>query len=176
MDKRSFLKATAATGAIASVGGLLWVRATRSDGVLSVDNALATLDSLSGGTLTNAGDWSAAQVFTHIAQSIEYSMTGYPTAKSPLFQNTAGRAAFAVFSARRAMSHNLHEPIPGAPLLDADADIDQAVARARAALLNFAQHTGPLQPHFAFGALNHEQYTLAHAMHLNNHLEIITIS
>ena len=176
MNKRSFLKATAATAAIASVGGLLWVRVTRSDAVLSVDNALAMLDSLSGRTLTNAGDWSAAQVFTHIAQSIEYSMTGYPTAKSALFQNTAGKAALAVFSSRRAMSHNLHEPIPGAPVLDANADIDQAVARTRAALLRFADYSGPLQPHFAYGALSHKQYALAHAMHLNNHLEIISVT
>jgi hypothetical protein len=33
----------------------------------------------------------------------------------------------------------------------------------------FAQHTGPLMPHFAYGALDKADYEQAHAMHLANH-------
>ena len=42
-----------------------------------------------------------------------------------------------------------------------------------ASAFNLAQmleaHTGPLAPHFAYGALDKTQYTRAHLMHLANH-------
>ena len=56
-------------------------------------------------------------------------------------------------------------------LLDAPApDAAAALARLRAAVQVFAAHTGPLQPHFAYGELSKAQYEQAHAMHLANHL------
>jgi hypothetical protein len=44
-----------------------------------------------------------------------------------------------------------------------------AVARLVAALDRFEAHTGPLQPHFAYGVLDKAAYTRAHLMHLANH-------
>ncbi|MEI7446920.1 MAG: DUF1569 domain-containing protein [Burkholderiales bacterium] len=109
-----------------------------------------------------------AQTLVHCAQSIEYSMTGYPQAKSALFQRTAGSAAFAFFSWRGRMSHDLGEPIPGAPALGG-LDAAQAEARLRRAVQDFEQWRGPLRPHFAYGELSREDYARAHAMHLANH-------
>ena len=40
---------------------------------------------------------------------------------------------------------------------------------------DFAAHTGPLQPHFAYGALDKAQYEQAHAMHLANHLSAFDV-
>ena len=73
------------------------------------------------------------------------------------------------------MSHNLAEPIPGAPALDAAAEAQAALARLRKAAQDFAAHTGPLQPHFAYGALDKAQYEQAHAMHLANHLSAFDV-
>ena len=115
--------------------------------------------------------WTWAQTLVHCAQSIEYSLHGFPSPKSALFQNTLGAAAFKVFALRGRMSHNLAEPIPGAPALDAQTtDASAAMARLRQAVQDFALHTGALQPHFAYGALTRAQYEQAHAMHLANHL------
>lgn len=115
--------------------------------------------------------WSWAETLEHCAQSIEFSLRGFPAPRSALLQNTVGSAAFQVFALRGRMSHNLAEPIPGAPALSASAASASAMlARLRTAAQHFEDHTGPLHPHFAYGDLNKAQYEQAHAMHLANHL------
>ena len=126
--------------------------------------------------LAPATAWSWSQTLEHCAQSIEFSLQGFPAPKSALFQNTLGAAAFNVFALRGRMSHNLAEPIPGAPALDASTpDASAALARLRKAVQDFAAHAGPLQPHFAYGALSRAQYEQAHAMHLANHLSAFDV-
>ena len=120
------------------------------------------------------GAWSPFRVFSHVAQSVEMSMSGYPAHKPALFKRTLGRTAFAVFRKRGAMHHALDEPIPGAPAIGADGDVTAALERLRDALKAFEAHRGPLAPHFAYGELSHTQYTLAHVLHLNNHLAELT--
>lgn len=120
--------------------------------------------------LASSAAWSWAQTLAHCAQSIEFSMSGFPQSKSALFQRTVGSAALGVFSWRGRMTHDLAEPIPGAPALEAAADPVQALARLRSAILAFRAWSGPLRPHFAYGALDKKDYELAHAMHLANHL------
>ena len=118
----------------------------------------------------SSGGLNWAQTLVHCAQSIEYSMIGFPALKSRIFQATAGAAAFAFFEFRGRMSHDLMAPIPGAPMIEADSNALQALARLRAAMHAFADWQDALHPHFAYGALTKSQYELAHAMHLANHL------
>ena len=115
-----------------------------------------------------------AQTLVHCAQSIEFSLRGFPAPKSALFQQTVGAAAFKVFAWRGRMNHNLADPIPGAPALDAP-DAAAALARLRHAVQGFAAHGGALQPHFAYGALSKPQYEQAHAMHLAQHVSAFDI-
>jgi hypothetical protein len=113
--------------------------------------------------------WSLSQTLVHCAQSIEYSLAGFPEMKSKIFQQTAGAAAFSLFAWRGQMSHNLAEPIPGAPSLIDENDIAMSLERLRKSIDSFQLAEEPLQPHFAFGALGKSDYELAHAMHLANH-------
>jgi hypothetical protein len=129
---------------------------------------LKTLESLRAQPLKSSGAWSLPQVLEHCAQSIEFSLNGFPQMKSGLFRSTAGAAAFTVFSARGAMSHPLAEPIPGAPALAAT-KLEPALVRAIAAFKAFEAHSGKLHPHFAYGELTKAEYTNAHLMHLANH-------
>jgi hypothetical protein len=117
----------------------------------------------------STGDWNVAQFLNHAAQSVEYSIGGFPQLKPAWFRRSIGPAAFAFFESRGAMSHSLSEPIPGAPALPADADLPAAMARCLKALDDFEAHTGALAPHFAYGTLDKAQYTRAHLMHLANH-------
>ena len=117
----------------------------------------------------SSGAWTLAQVLHHAAQSVEYSVRGFPQPKSAFFQATAGNLAFMFFDARGKMSHSLAEPIPGAPAIEASEALDAAIARALKSLRDFEAHSGPLAPHFAYGALDKTQYTRAHLMHLANH-------
>jgi hypothetical protein len=116
--------------------------------------------------------WNWAQTLIHCAQSIEYSMTGFPQPKSELFQRTVGSAALTVFSWCGQMTHDLADPIPGAPILASNAEATQALLRLRGAILQFQQWSAPLKPHFAYGALSKSEYELAHAMHIANHISM----
>ena len=119
--------------------------------------------------LAPATAWNWVQTLSHCAQSIEYSMTGFPQPRSALFQRTVGAAAFQVFAWRGRMTHDLSEPIPGAPALAGGDDVDAAVARLERAVEAFDAWQRPLRPHFAYGALDKAAYGQAHAMHLANH-------
>lgn len=170
----------AALGGAAAAGYLAYRPADDRQLVYArVSDAMAEVDRLQAASprpLGAAAAWTWTQTLVHCAQSIEFSMQGFPEAKSPLFQRTAGAAAFNIFAWRGRMSHNLAEPIPGAPPLSAQAaDAAAAWARLHAAATAFAEHAGPLQPHFAYGALTRAEYEQAHAMHLANHLSAFDV-
>jgi hypothetical protein len=138
-----------------------------------MDAALGVLQRLEGQSLRSVSGWSATPVFNHCAQSVDYSMTGYPQLKQAWFRQTIGLAVFDLFAARGGMRHPLDEAIPGAPDLTDPADSQLALHRLQASMRRFANFRGALQPHFAYGALNHADYGLAHVMHLYNHLGLI---
>lgn len=172
MKRRQMIQYLALGGTLAGVGGgYLWLNADHDHSSLSIPVTLEKLQALASGSFEKSGAWNASQVFNHCAQSVEFSMTGFPQSKSALFQHTAGPLAFSVFSARGAMSHNLHEVIPGAPELVAASDVELALDRLTKSLRGFEAYNGALKPHFAFGLLNKPDYAVAHVLHINNHLQ-----
>jgi Protein of unknown function (DUF1569) len=144
--------------------------------VQSLDEAMKWLDKLDkAASAKTTGAWPMIAVLEHLAQSIEYSMIGFPAPKSALFQSTAGAAAFAFFKWRGQMSHSLVEPIPGAPALTQQGDWKAASARLRNAITRFNSYEGKLMPHFAYGNLNKAEFALAHSFHIANHQDEITV-
>ena len=139
----------------------------------SMSAAMQTLEQLKTQPLRMAGAWDLPHVLHHVAQSIEFSMTAFPAPKPAWFRATLGPYAFAVFNARGRMVHSLAEPIPGAPDIAEAQPLLPAVDHAIAALRAFEQHTGPLAPHFAYGALDKQEYARAHLMHLANHWDAL---
>jgi Protein of unknown function (DUF1569) len=135
----------------------------------SIGAALAMLEQLKTGPLRMTGAWDLPHVLHHTAQSIEYSIGGFPSPKPAWFRATLGSYAFAVFNARGQMTHNLAEPIPGAPDIAQGQPLGPAIDHIGAALQAFDRHAGVLAPHFAYGALDKPAYTRAHLMHLANH-------
>jgi hypothetical protein len=120
--------------------------------------------------------WNLSQLLQHLAQSIEFSMQGYPEMRGAVFRAVVGNTAFALFNARGAMSHDLADPIPGAPPLKAQILPKDGIARLLTALNAFEAWGGPLKPHFAYGELDKAQYTRAHLMHLANHWSQIRLA
>lgn len=171
--KRRALLIAGGVAAGAGVAGLLWVRAGNGGADTRIDAALRKIDLLAAGTVSGTGKWAPGQVFAHCAQSIEFSMTGYPAPKPKLFQQTVGSAAFALFSAKGKMAHGLAEPIDGAPPIDASLPVQQGLERLRLAFTSFRDYKGALMPHFAYGPLTRDEYALAHVMHFYNHLDEI---
>lgn len=129
----------------------------------------AVLDLLFREEVVHGSSWNLSQVLQHLAQSIEFSMHGFPELKNGLVRALAGNIVFPIFNARGAMSHSLDEPIPGAAPLLADQTVKTSVQRLLDAMDAFAQFRGTLQPHFAYGELSKAQYERAHLMHLANH-------
>lgn len=173
MKRRSFLfKSSLATVAIASaaVGWRRWQLPEAPSSAL-----IDELDALRTRELRGTGAWSPYRVFTHLAQSIDFSMAGYPSMKPDWFTHSVGPVAFFAFETAGAMHHGLAEPIPGAAPIAADGDSPQALSDLIASLERFMAHRGRLHPHFAYGALDHRQYAHAHVLHVRDHLREITL-
>jgi uncharacterized protein DUF1569 len=116
------------------------------------------------------GPWTLTQVLHHCAQSIEYSLDGYPRPRAALFRATIGRIAKRKFLSQGYMSHGLDAAIPGAPEVESG-DVAQALARLRKAIIRFqAAAASELKPHLAYGACDKREYEALHAMHLADHL------
>ena len=176
MDRRQFIKTSIVSGGlIVSIGGSTLVLAEGTTAKeLSIDFALKRLDGLVNKELQTSGQWNASQIFTHCAQSVEYSMSNFPEHKSDLFKGTLGKLAFSFFSHQGKMTHGLNEPIPGAPDLTSSIALDSAINRLKQALTAFANYQGNTAAHFAYGQLTKQEYEIAHVIHLYNHLEEIT--
>lgn len=145
--------------------------------VQSLDDVQRWLDRLERATqVQSTTAWKISAVLEHMAQSVDMSMDGFPQPKSALFQNTLGSAAFALFRLRGQMTHGLTDPIPGAPALPQAEDWKPGVVRLRATVQRFQAHTGPLQPHFAYGALSRSDFALAHVLHIANHQDEIRVT
>lgn len=175
MQRRQFIKASLVTGGtvigFSSVTYLFIDEVKKGD--LTIESAFKRLDALSELTLVQTGKWDLYTIFVHCAQSIEFSITQFPEHKSSLFKSTVGSLALSLFLSKGKMTHNLSEPIPGAPLIHSSADIEKALARLKQAFLDFNHYKGKLAPHFAYGDLTKSEYEIAHVMHLYNHLEEI---
>lgn len=118
------------------------------------------------------GNWSVGKMFAHCAQSIEFSMKGYPEMKSSLFRGSVGKIAFSVFAFKNKMNHGLEEPIPGAEDISNTTEIKIGAKRLLQAIELFSKTPeSSLRPHFAYGDLTKEEYDVAHTLHIKNHME-----
>ena len=141
-------------------------RLTTSAEVLA---ALDGLEARASGLAGLAGPWSLGQVLVHCAQSVELSLTGYPSPRGWVVRRLIGPRFMAKFLRQGFMSHDRAAPIPGAPPLG-EPTLAEGVARLRAAIARFDAHEGPLAPHFAYGEVDKPRYEKLHAMHVADHL------
>lgn len=119
-----------------------------------------------------SGTWSPGKVFAHCAQSIEYSLKGYPEMKSAIFRGSVGKVAFSIFAFKNKMNHGLEEPIPGAEDITNTTEIKAGIKRLIQAIDDFSKaKESSLRPHFAYGELTKEEYDVAHSLHIRNHME-----
>jgi len=138
-----------------------------------IETAFRRLDALDLAAIESTGDWGLGRMFAHLAQGVEFSMNGYPVQKPKLFQATVGTLAFKVFESRGRMSHGLNEPIPGEVVSEISAA--DGLGRLWRSLEDFQSFDGEMQPHFAYGGLNKVQFGKAHQLHIENHLEEVSV-
>ena len=104
----------------------------------TIASAQTMLDTLLRTPYRTTAGWKLPAVLENAAQSVEYSLGGFPEMKSAAFRATAGTVAFAVFEAKGSMNHSLTDPIPGAPVLG-EPPLDHA-QYTRAHLMHLANH------------------------------------
>ena len=137
----------------------------------TLDEVERWLDALaaSPSAVRTFGVMSPSQALLHGAQSIGYSLRGYPRLRPRLLRLTVGKLAFAVFSLTGSMRHDVDGPIPGAPPVPSDGSLAEGIDGLRQAIAEFRAENGPLAPHFLFGKLDRKDYELAHAIHIADH-------
>jgi hypothetical protein len=126
--------------------------------------------------LAAGSEWNLSQTVQHCAQTVRYSVVGYPALKPWLFRATAGALAKRIFLRRGAMKHPLGAEIEGAPPLRADLPVAEAVEQMTKAVALFTSHTGDHAPHPAYGRCTHDEFARLHAMHIVEHLPGLTVT
>jgi hypothetical protein len=171
LNRRKFLRNSVITIAGTSAFSYgFWSLIPEGPYRLSLSSVRQTLSQIKSKQLLSTGDWSPFIIFSHIAQSIELSVTGYPQHRPSWFKSTIGRNVFDMFVAKRQMKHGLNDSVPGVGSIANNGDHYQGIQRLELALDYFEQHEGPMQPHFAYGPLTKPEYEIAHALHFYNHL------
>ncbi len=120
------------------------------------------------------GTFSYSEILQHCAQSIEFSMSGYPELRSALFRATVGKIAKGKFLRQGFMTHKLDAPVPGAPSLDPSTSVARARQRLLAAMTTLSSFDGELAPHLAFGKCDKSDYEQIHSMHIAEHLTCVS--
>ena len=174
MKRRSFLFKSSLAAAVVATSAVGWRRWQLAPAPMSA--LIDELDALRTRELRGTGAWSPYRVFTHLSQSVDYSLRGYPSMKPGWFTHSVGPAAFFAFETAGAMHHGLDEPIPGAPAIAADGDAPKALSDLIASLERFIAHQGALHPHFAYGALSKAEFAHAHVLHVRDHLGEIALA
>jgi hypothetical protein len=123
--------------------------------------------------VTISPGWTLPEVLNHCSQSIEFSLSGFPQHKSPVFQKTIGKLALLIFKTRGYMAHDLEMPIPSAPTLANPKEYSLVFERIETAIELFLKTENELYPHFAYGKISKKDYDLVHAMHIANHFSAI---
>jgi len=136
----------------------------------SLEDVESALAALSASEICTLRGWSFAQALAHCAQSIEYSISGYPALRSAIFRATVGPLVKRKFLSQGRMSHDLEAPIAGAPPVESNTPQAEAVKRLRRAIAAFRAHPGPMAQHLAYGKCTKDEYARLHAMHIADHL------
>jgi len=140
----------------------------------NLDQVLTELEVLAQAKNIQTSNWSVYRILQHCAQTIEYSMSGYPTSKPKWLQLTVGKLAIFKFLKQGYMSHDLAAPVPGSPELTYEGSTAEGISILKASILKFKQFNGPLKPHLFFGELSKDEYNQYFAMHIANHFSEIS--
>ncbi|NND33712.1 MAG: DUF1569 domain-containing protein [Saprospiraceae bacterium] len=125
-----------------------------------------------GKEISVQGAWDLDQHLIHCAHSIEFAMSGYPSRKPLIFQNTIGTLVFHYFDWRNYMRHPTNAFNPGES--DEDIVVGQCgIERLKETIASFDAWDGPMQRHRFYGHLTKKQYDKVNAMHIANHLELV---
>ncbi|MNV38270.1 hypothetical protein D3C71_1298160 [compost metagenome] len=120
--------------------------------------------------------WPVYEILAHCAQTIEYSMTGYPQMKPKVVRNTIGRVVIKRFLKQGFMKHDLTAHVPGAAKIERQGTAKEGIDLLLKAIDAFQEYKGPLAPHLIFGELSKEEYDRYFTMHIADHFSEVQLA
>ncbi len=135
------------------------------DELANLQNAFPNIDT--------AGQWGLPVMLDHCAESLEFSLTGYPEMKPEWFRMTVGPIAKHVFLMQGKMSHNTLDPIPGDEGMPHSSNEKEAFERLFRAISTFKTWNREVAEHFAYGKLDRAEAEKLQAFHIADHLSKI---
>ncbi|MBL8759922.1 MAG: DUF1569 domain-containing protein [Phycisphaerae bacterium] len=150
-------------------------RALRFGDFAAVTRDLDALHAASaGGTLRAVGNWSAAQVFNHLAAFMEYPFTGYP----PELASPPALVRVVMKFMRRKMCFGTMPAgvkiprVKGGTVGFEESPAEVAEARLRAAIERLDREA-PTRPSPLFGPMSHEEWKGLNLRHCELHLSFL---
>jgi len=135
------------------------------DELAKLQNALPNIDT--------TGQWDLPVMLDHCAESLEFTLTGYPEMKPEWFRMTVGPIAKHVFLMQGKMSHNTLDPIPGDAEMPHTKTEKEAFKRLFEAIAGFKTWNREVAEHFAYGKLDRLEAEKLQAFHIADHLSKI---
>jgi Protein of unknown function (DUF1569) len=150
-------------------------RSLRFDSVTDVRRDLETLEvAHRAGTLRHTGNWSPAQILSHLAVFIEFAFEGYPASMPtpPWVIRVLLRLAKNKYIWRGFPAGVKIPGVPGGTVGQEEAPFAQSLDRLRRAL-DRLERTPPRVRNPIFGPLSHAEWTALHCRHAELHLSFL---
>ncbi|HZZ44504.1 MAG TPA: DUF1569 domain-containing protein [Tepidisphaeraceae bacterium] len=118
---------------------------------------------------TTVGQWSLAQILSHLTFTLTSSLDGFPGLSLPRpLQLTLGRYALARLLRKNRIPERF--PLPRRFQPAPHLDLPTESSRFSSTLARYLSHTTPLAPHPLFGPIPRPNYDRYHAIHIAHHL------
>jgi hypothetical protein len=149
------------------------VTGRRSLRFASLDDVATDVERLANAKdIRTLGNWSAGQIFQHLANAINHSIDGFGH-RLPAMIRFFLRVFFKGRILRKPMSAGFQLPASArADLIPPPIDLPDGLQSIRAALARLHSET-PCQPHPAFGPLTPEEWLQLHCRHSELHLSFL---
>lgn len=140
----------------------------------SIDEILKDIDRIEAadkaGTLRRTGNWTAGQVFAHLAAWINYAYDGFPMGKPPWIIRAILRMMLRGML-KNGMPSGRHIPkVPGGTFGADAVSTEEGATRLRAALRRLASNEAAPHESPAFGKLNYEDRVKLNMRHAELHM------
>jgi hypothetical protein len=140
-----------------------------------LDEVVADVENLQARGYDRAGNWDLAQVCVHLAEWLRFPIEGYriPLLMRPFLwmaRNTVGPKWF-----RKTLTEGMPSGRPTVPATvpKSGGDPTAAIAKLKAAVKQFATHTGPIHRSPVFGEMNKDDAMRLQLRHCEHHLSFL---
>ncbi len=126
------------------------------------------------GTLRTTGNWSAGQIFEHLANPMRMAFDGFGTVSVPFPVRMAGTLVFKPLLGRSRMRPGIKLPKKARPMLPRDqVPFEEGLVALRKQMARIETGEKMTHPSPVLGRMTHDQWVLLHLDHCRMHMGFI---